>query len=71
MRAEEIMNENLDAVKKMNTIIATAKVDRIRQKQKQEKLEIYEDNKHYEMTMDRMMEVERLKKIQSEYTKAT
>lgn len=57
------MHENLDEVKKMNTMVNYMKCVTIRDKQLEEKKEIVEEKKMEEKRKDLMLEIERLKKI--------
>ncbi len=57
------MSENFDDVKEMNKMVAYAKCVTVRDKQLEEKKDIYGDKKLQEKRKDLMMEVERLKKI--------
>lgn len=57
------MNEQLDDVKEMNKMVMYAKCVTIRDKQLDEKKEIFGEKKLEEKRKDLMMEVERLKKI--------
>ena len=62
-RADEIMNEQKDAVKHMNSLMQRAKAATIRDRQLLEKEEIRHDRVNQEKRKDLMLEIERLKKI--------
>jgi hypothetical protein len=62
-RAEEIMNEQKDAVKHMNSLMQRAKAATIRDRQLLEKQMIRNEKIDMEKRKDLMLEIERLKKI--------
>lgn len=62
-KALEARKEELDDVKEMNKMVAYAKTVTIRDRQLQEKQELWEDYKAEEKKKDLIMEVERLKLI--------
>lgn len=62
-RAVEATNEDLDDVKLMNKMVAYAKAATIREKQLEEKKRDWESFKVQEKKKDKLMEIERLKKI--------
>ena len=62
-RAQEILNEQLDSVRRMNQLVMAYKCDRIRQKQIQQKAEIYDEERQMTINLDQLMEIERLKKV--------
>ncbi|CAK89143.1 unnamed protein product (macronuclear) [Paramecium tetraurelia] len=62
-RAQEIINEQIDDVKEMNKMVMYAKCVTIRDKQLQEKKELYDQYKMQEKRKDLMMEIERLRAI--------
>ena len=63
-RAEAASSEGLDDVKLMNKMVAYAKAATIREKQLDEKKRDWEQYKVQEKKKDKVMEIERLKKIQ-------
>ena len=65
-RALEYNNEHIDEVKKMNKMVAYAKVATIRERQLEEKKNEWEHFKEKEKKKDLIMEVERLKKIEEQ-----
>lgn len=65
-RAVEISHEDLDDVKLMNKMVAYAKAATIREKQLEEKQRDWESFKIQEKKKDKIMEIERLKKIKEE-----
>lgn len=62
-KALEFTKEQLEDVKEMNKMVAYAKAVTIRDRQLNEKKDIWEDYKVQEKKKDLMMEVDRLKKI--------
>jgi hypothetical protein len=62
-RAVEAAREELDDVKQMNKMVAYAKAATIREKQLEEKSRDWELYKIQEKKKDKLMEIERLKKI--------
>lgn len=62
-RAMETANEELDDVKLMNKMVAYAKAATIRERQLDEKKKDWESYKVQEKKKDKLMEIERLKKI--------
>ncbi len=62
-RAFEINKEQLDDVKEMNQMVAYAKVATVRERQLEEKKRNWEEFKVQEKKKDKIMEIERLKKI--------
>lgn len=62
-RAVEVAREELDDVKQMNKMVAYAKAATIREKQLEEKSRDWELYKIQEKKKDKLMEIERLKKI--------
>lgn len=62
-RAEETTHEEIDDVKLMNKMVAYAKAATIRERQLEEKNKDWELFKVQEKKKDKMMEIERLKKI--------
>jgi hypothetical protein len=62
-RAIEAAHEELDDVKQMNKMVAYAKAATIREKQLEEKSKDWELFKIQEKKKDKLMEIERLKKI--------
>lgn len=65
-RAVEMTQEQLDEVKEMNKMVAYAKAATIRERQLEEKKKDWEDFKTQEKKKDKIMELERLKKIQEQ-----
>jgi len=63
-KAQKAMEENLDAVKNMNTMANFAKCATIRQRQLEEAKELERLKKEDDQRMDMMMELERLKALQ-------
>ena len=59
----EFGNQNIDEVKEMNKMVAYAKAATIRERQLEEKQRDWEDFKNQEKKKDKIMELERLKKI--------
>ena len=62
-RAEEATHEQIDDVKLMNKMVAYAKAATIRERQLEEKNKDWELFKVQEKKKDKLMEIERLKKI--------
>ena len=62
-RAQQAGNEDLDDVKLMNKMVAYAKAATIREKQLDEKKRDWESYKVQQKKKDKLMEIERLKKI--------
>lgn len=65
-RAIEVAHEELDDVKEMNKMVAYAKAATIRERQLDEKAREWENFKIQEKKKDKIMEIERLKKIKEE-----
>lgn len=65
-RAVEMSQEQLDDVKEMNKMVAYAKAATIRERQLEEKKRDWEDFKTQEKKKDKIMELERLKKIREQ-----
>jgi hypothetical protein len=63
-RAKMQLEENDDQIKKLNELLLNAKCHAIRDKQLDEKKEIYKQYEDEEKRLDTLMEAERLKKIQ-------
>ena len=63
LKAQEILNEQLDDVKHMNKMMMYAKCVTVRDQQLDEKNGIHDHKKTEEKRKDLMMEIERLKKI--------
>ena len=63
-RAEAFSNQGLDDVKQMDKMVAYAKAATIREKQLDEKKRDWDHYKIQEKKKDKLMEIERLKKIQ-------
>jgi len=63
LKAQEILNEQLDDVKHMNKMMMYAKCVTVRDQQLQEKQVLHGHKKNEEKRKDLMMEIERLKKI--------
>lgn len=64
-KAEEQLNEQEDEIKKLNEIILNAKCHAIRDAQLQEKTQIAEELDEENKRLDEMMEIERLRALQS------
>ncbi len=62
----EFGNQNIDEVKEMNKMVAYAKAATIRERQLEEKQRDWEDFKNQEKKKDKIMELERLKKIKEQ-----
>ena len=62
-RAFELNKEQMDDVKEMNKMVAYAKAATIRERQLDEKKQLWEQYKVQEKKKDKIMEIERLKKI--------
>ena len=62
-KAQRMMDEELDDVKKMNQLVLYAKVATIRDKQLIEHKEIEKQRRDEDMQKDMMMEIERLKAV--------
>lgn len=62
-RAAHINVEQIDEVKEMNKMVAYAKAATIRERQLEEKQREWENYKVQEKKKDKIMEIERLKKI--------
>ena len=60
------MNEQLDSVKRMNRLVMAHTCDQIRQKQLKERSQIKEEDRHFTIELDQMMEIERLKQVNKE-----
>ncbi len=65
-RAVEAAHQQLDEVKEMNKMVAYAKAATIRERQLEEKQRDWEDFKTQEKKKDKIMELERLKKIKEQ-----
>ena len=63
LKAQEILNEQLDDVKHMNKMMMYAKCVTVRDQQLGEKKVIHDHKKNEEKRKDLMMEIERLKQI--------
>jgi hypothetical protein len=62
----EVSQEQLDEVKEMNKMVAYAKAATIRERQLEEKQRDWENYKTQEKKKDKIMELERLKKIKEQ-----
>ena len=65
-RAFDINKQQLDDVKEMNKMVAYAKVATVRERQLQEKKRNWDEFKVQEKKKDKIMEIDRLKKIKAE-----
>ncbi len=65
-KAFEVTKQQMDDVKEMNKMVAYAKVATVRERQLEEKKKNWEEYKVQEKKKDKIMELERLKKIKVE-----
>eukprot|EP00051_Salpingoeca_urceolata_P004904 m.68742 g.68742 ORF g.68742 m.68742 type:complete len:558 (+) comp13925_c0_seq1:220-1893(+) len=64
--ATRLREEEEDEIKRLNEMILQAKVYAIRDAQMQEKVQLHEQDRDYELRLDQMMEEERIKGLQQQ-----